>query len=102
MAYHEPTRFEWDVAKAAANRSKHGLSFAEVTALFTSGVDYLEISDVQHDDDEERLVAIGPIRRGIVLVVFTERFEDTIRIISARRATRSEAALYRKHLGIEP
>jgi uncharacterized protein len=102
MAYHADVRFEWDPAKEAVNRSKHGLSFGEVTALFTGGADYLEIPDIQHNDDDDRIIAIGPIRRGIVLVVFTEHFEDTIRIISARRATRTEITLYRKYLGNEP
>ena len=95
-------RFEWDPAKEAANRAKHGLSFGDVTGLFTSGVDYLEIADVRHDDDEDRFIAIGPITRGIVLVVFTERHENTIRIISARRATKTETALYRNHLEGSP
>ena len=42
----------------------------------------------------ERFIAIGPIRRGLVLVVFTERREDTNRIISARWASKTETALY--------
>jgi uncharacterized DUF497 family protein len=95
-------RFEWDPAKEAINRRKHGLTFGEVTSLFTSGVDYLEIPDVDHADDEDRLIAIGPLKRGVVLVVFTERHEDTIRIISARKATRAETALYRQYRGDHP
>lgn len=95
-------RFEWDPAKEALNRTKHGLSFGEVTALFTSGADYLEVPDVNHDDEEDRLIAIGPVMRGVVVVVFTERHEHTIRIISARRATTSEAALYRRYLEGSP
>jgi hypothetical protein len=69
----------------------------EAGTLFTSGVDYLELFDSEHSDDEERFIAIGPIRRGLVLVVWTERVEDTIRIISARWATDRERALYRLH-----
>ncbi len=102
MAYLGPVRFDWDPAKEAVNRRKQGLFFGEVTTLFTGAADYLEIPDMQHDDEEDRFIDIGPIRRGIVLVVFTERFEDTIRIISARRATRAEITLYRKHLGTKP
>jgi uncharacterized DUF497 family protein len=93
-------RFAWDPATEAINRRKHGLGFGEVTSLFTSGVDYLEIPDLDHED-EDRLIAIGPIKRGVVLVVFTERHEDTIRIISARKATRAETALYRQHRGTD-
>jgi len=49
-------------------------------------------------DVEERFIAIGPIRRGLVLVVFTERREDTIRIISARWASKTERALYVEYM----
>jgi uncharacterized DUF497 family protein len=47
-----------------------------------------------HSDDEVRLIAIGPTRRGIVTVVFVERDEDTFRLISARAATDRELRLY--------
>jgi len=95
-------RFEWDPAKEAANRQKHGLSFGDVTSLFTSGTDYLELPDTVHNADEDRLIAIGPVARGVVMVIFTERHEDSIRIISARRATKTEIFLYRKHLEGQP
>ncbi len=91
-------RFDWDPAKEEENRIKHGISFGEATALFTSGADYLEIPDEKHSEDEDRLIAIGPIHRGVVMVVFTERLEQTIRIISARRATKTEIRLYNEHL----
>lgn len=45
-----------------------------------------------------RVIAIGPIRRGLVLVVFTERSEDTIRLISARWASESERTLYVEYM----
>ncbi len=48
-------------------------------------VDLLEIYDAGHSELDERLIAIGPIRRGLVLVVVTERSEDTIRIVSAHQ-----------------
>jgi uncharacterized DUF497 family protein len=47
---------------------------------------------------EDRFIAIGPIRRGLVLIVWTERDEETIRIISARWASKKEQALYRDHM----
>jgi uncharacterized protein len=98
MAYTYPVKFTWDRAKDAANKRKHGISFQEAKALFTSGVDYLEIFDEEHSVDEDRFLAIGPITRGLVLVVWTERSEDTMRIIGARWATRPEQALYREYL----
>ena len=87
----------WDEAKNAANHRKHGIRFEEATTLFASDVDYLEIFDAEHSITEDRFIAIGPIRRGLILVVWTERDEETIRIISARWATATEGALYRKY-----
>ena len=59
----------WDETKNLANQAKHGVSFDEASALFSAGVDYLEIFDDAHSEEEERFIAIGPIARGIVLVV---------------------------------
>lgn len=73
-----------------------------VKSTFTSGVDFLEMFDEAHSETEDRFIAIGPIRRGLVLVVWTERDEETIRIISARWATRREAQLYRDHINQLP
>ena len=91
--------FEWDPVKDEANRRRHGVSFDEVKELFTSGVDYLEIFDDEHSHDEDRFIAIGPIARGVVLVVYTERHEGVVRIISARRGTTVEARLFWQHIG---
>ena len=90
-------RFEWDGRKERQNIAKHGVSFQEAEELFTSNVDFLEIYDADHSDIEERFIAIGPIRRGLVLVVFTERVEDTIRFISARWASKAEHLLYTEY-----
>jgi uncharacterized protein len=97
-AIHQGVHFEWDSRKSAANEKKHGVTFAEAQRLFESGEDYLEIFDESHSADEERFIAIGPITRGIALVVWTERSEDVVRIISARLATKSESALYRRYM----
>ena len=90
-------KVSWDPAKNRANRKKHGVSFEEASKLFSSGRDYLEIFDAAHSEDEERFIAIGPIARGLVLVVSTEREHDVIRIISARWASRREQQLYIAH-----
>jgi len=82
--------FEWDNAKDSSNQRKHGVSFSEATELFTADQEYLEIFDSGHSDTEDRFIAIGEIRRGVAVVVFTERDDDTIRIIGARLATRPE------------
>lgn len=59
-------RFEWDPGKDKRNRAKHGLSFDEASTLFKAGVDYLEIYDEQHSDEEDRFIAIGRVRRGLI------------------------------------
>ena len=91
-------KFAWDEAKSRASKDKHGVGFEEASELFRSRVDYLEIFDEEHSVTEDRFIAIGPVRRGVVLVVWTERDEDTIRIISARWATTIECELYRNYL----
>jgi uncharacterized protein len=91
-------QFSWDPTKAARNAASHGVTFEEAKEVFSPVVDPLEEYDVQHSDVERRFRTIGPIRRGIVLVVWTERHADTIRIISARFATPSEHARYRKYM----
>ncbi len=89
--------FEWDDGKDLRNQRKHGVAFSEAQRLFESG-DYLEIFDAEHSELEDRFIAIGPIARGLVLVVYTEREEDIIRIIGARLANKREQALYRSHM----
>ena len=88
---------EWDDDKNLINQQKHGVSFEEARELFESGVDYLEIFDYEHSDFEDRFIAIGPIGRGLVMVVYTEREEDVTRIIGARLANKNEQSLYRSN-----
>jgi uncharacterized protein len=85
--------FEWDPDKAARNLAKHRVSFAEAETVFmdTLGV---ELPNPDHSLDEERMILIGRSYRGrLLLVVFTE-LEDSMRIISARLATRHERRTY--------
>jgi uncharacterized DUF497 family protein len=98
LAYTASVKVAWDEAKNLANQRKHGVSFEAARELFLSGLDYLEIFDDVHSDIEDRFIAVGPISRGLVLVVWTERDEDAIRIISARWATKHEKTLYHKYL----
>jgi len=88
--------FEWDPDKAARNEREHGVSFEEAKELFVTDASVLEIYDVDHSDLEDRYKSIGPIRRGLVLVVWTERSDDVVRIISAWWATHAEEDLYRE------
>ena len=91
-------RFEWDDTKDRGNQRKHGVSFFEAKQLFEGSRDYLEIFDASHSDIEDRFIAIGEIRRGIAVVVFTEREDDLIRIIGARFATKQERDRYRAYM----
>ncbi len=98
MAYNRPVGFEWDDEKNQINQQKHGVSFEEACELFGPENDYLEIFDSEHSDFEDRFIAIGPIRRGLIVVVYTEREEVIIRIIGARLANRNEQSIYRSHM----
>lgn len=85
--------FEWHRAKAKANLQKHEISFEEAMSVFADPLS-VTLADPDHSADESRFIDIGLSTRGEVLVVvYTER-ESTIRIISARRATRLERRVY--------
>jgi uncharacterized DUF497 family protein len=85
---------EWDPAKDRVNRAKHDLSFQEASELLLNATECLEIYDEAHSVEEERFIAVGPIRAGLIAVVYTVRDDDLIRILSARMATRIERALF--------
>jgi hypothetical protein len=91
-------RFEWDPEKNRSNLAKHGVSFDDAVCVFACGDETLELYDERHSDLEERFITIGPIPRGLVLVVWTEREDDIIRVISARWATPGERRLYQRHM----
>ncbi len=91
-------RFEWDPDKAARNQHVHNVSFEEACELFTTDAPVLEVYDVDDSDSEDRFKSIGPIRRGLVLVVWTERSDDLVRIISAWWASKAEEQLYAEYL----
>ena len=80
--------FEWDRRKDAANRRKHGVEFAEATAVFDDPLS-ITIPDPDHTE-EERFVIIGMSKRRRLLVVVHTVRGERIRVISARPATRHE------------
>ena len=88
-------RFEWDERKANSNRRKHGVTFEEAQTVFLDDHALL-IDDPDHSDDEDRFVLLGISARLRLLVVCHcyRKSGDVIRIISARKADRSERALY--------
>jgi uncharacterized protein len=88
--------FEWDSRKASANLRKHGVSFEEAKSVFFDEQARL-IDDPDHSEDEDRFVLLGLSQSlRLLLVCHCYRADgDVIRIISARKATRSEARFYR-------
>jgi len=84
--------FEWDPVKAASNLEAHGVDFADA-AVALADERALTIEDTRHDD-EQRFVSLclDPLAR-LLVVVYTWR-DDTIRIISARKATKNESRRY--------
>ena len=94
-------QFEWDPAKAVRNAREHGLSFERASTVFLDPR-AMSIFDDEHSEKEERWITLGLDRAGALLVVCREEKEAggeasaKIRLISARRADRKEAAQYRR------
>ena len=87
-------RFEWDPAKARANGRKHAVSFEKAASIFRGF--YIDRPDTRQDYGEARFIALGIDSNGVVLnVVHTFRGE-TIRIISAWKASRHGREAYAK------
>ena len=90
-------QFDWDPAKARANLRKHGVAFEEAQTVFSDDLALL-IDDPDHSADELRFVLLGLSATPRILVVVHAYLSapDTIRIISARKATKAERAIYVK------
>ena len=82
-------RYEWDENKNLANQKKHGIPFELATRVFLDE-NRVEFFDEEHSTLlEERWGVIGRVER-ILVVIYTIRHEDTLRIITARAANREE------------
>jgi len=86
-------RFEWNDAKAASNRRKHGVTFVEAAEVFSDWA-HSTIPDARHSTEEDRFITIGMSYQFRLLVVVHFDSDTTIRIISARPATRREREIY--------
>jgi uncharacterized protein len=89
-------QFEWDEVKNLENIRKHQIDFADVSAMFQEDM-LIELDD-RLDYGEDRWMGIGFLGLGVAVVVWTERQEDIIRIISARRANRYEQKRLEQYL----
>ena len=88
--------FEWDNNKAVSNQVKHDISFEEAKTVFTNPLAVI-FDDEDNSDDEKREIIVGHSQTNrLLLVSFTER-STAIRIISARKATRTERKDYEEN-----
>jgi uncharacterized protein len=88
--------FTWDEAKRKANIAKHGLDFADAEKVFAGPMVLFE--DDRTDYGEQRMIGIGLLEYLVVLIVHVET-DDTIRIISMRKAESDETNLYYENVG---
>jgi len=93
-----PFNFEWDEEKARSNWIKHGVSFDEATTVFDDSLARI-FDDELHSTDERREIIIGrSISNRLVVVCFTERSNERIRIINARLRTPKEQKAYEENV----
>ena len=83
--------FEWDPEKAAENLRTHGIAFEDAIHIFDGPT--IEMADTRENYGEDRFVAFGAVQGIELAVVYSER-KDSIRLISARRATKNERKAY--------
>jgi hypothetical protein len=83
--------FEWDEAKRLANLDKHGIDFIDVPEVFDG--DIVTVEDDRYSYGEQRFVTFGLLQGRVVAVVHTDR-DASVRIISARKATKNEQRTY--------
>jgi uncharacterized protein len=89
-------QFEWDEAKNLENIRKHKIDFADISEMFESSM--LIERDDRFDYGEDRWLGTGFLGNGMAVVVWAERNDDVIRVISARRANRHERQRFEKYL----
>jgi uncharacterized DUF497 family protein len=86
--------FEWDASKAEASQRKHGITLAEASTVFGDPME-LAIYDPDHSEGEYRFLSIGrSLNSQLIVVSYTEREQNRIRISSARTATVAETKRY--------
>lgn len=90
-------QFEWDDHKAEANVAKHGVSFNEALTCFYDP-QQVAFYDPDHSEDEDRELLIAHSDKGRLLIVIYTLRGQTLRLISARKASRQEARTYAQKL----
>lgn len=93
-------QFVWDQRKAVSNLRKHGISFDEAGTVFRDQLAYI-FDDETHSVREHREIIVGHSSRDrLILVCFTEKADNVVRVISARLATKREREDYEENRGI--
>ncbi len=85
--------FKWNPQKAETNLKKHAISFEEAKTVFDDPL-YVDFYDPDHSDNEHRYLIIGRSNKGELLIVSYTELNNTLRLISARKATRKEQKVY--------
>jgi uncharacterized DUF497 family protein len=86
----------WDTAKARANLAKHGVAFRDAQRVFDGPI--MQVPDRRQDYGEDRFLAIGKEGEACLVVAFTRR-GGTVRLISARKASKHERELHEHTIG---
>jgi uncharacterized DUF497 family protein len=90
---------EWDDEKAASNLRKHGVSFREAATVFADPAGVV-VDDLHHSEEEDRFFILGYSQKArILMVAYTYRIAETLRLVSARRATHRERQIYEEARG---
>jgi uncharacterized DUF497 family protein len=89
--YNNTMEFEWDDRKATLNLRKHGVSFEDAMLVF---YDPCRIETYDENYSEDRWITIGLVWPTVLYVAYTVRNENTIRLISARKANANEREQY--------
>jgi uncharacterized DUF497 family protein len=89
-------QFEWDERKRRENIRKHGFDFRDAWRVFS--LPMLVALDDRKEYDEDRWIGIGILKTQVVIVVYTERGDDNIRIISMMKALANERIRYEQLL----
>ncbi len=89
-------KIEWDETKRQSNLKKHGFDFRDAAQVFAGEI--VTVEDARYKYDEDRFATLGLLQGRIVLIIHTEQ-DDTIRVISMRKATKFEERTYDQQLG---
>ena len=89
-------KFEWNAAKAASNERKHGVSFEEAISVFYDefAIQFFDSESSEHEEDRFLMLGLSSESRILIICHCERDSGNTIRIISARKATRKERRFY--------